>query len=119
MTETLSLQHGVMNSGETDKTFDYVIESTLGVDWTVYAGTYDEPNLEQPIGSQIVAPPGGLYFWLISGALNGTTPAGSHSVELTLTDTALPEDSQLAVDAIWVGEAPGYASNPFLPLIVR
>ena len=122
ISESVALHQAILRNSGAALSLTPEISSTLDVEWSLYYGTDSAPNLGQPIVSPFSMPMGYADFWLVSDALGAETPAGPHSVQLTLVNGALADDVQTIYDTVWVGDwvaPPGPPANPFLPLILR
>lgn len=101
--DVMRFRHSVNAPPERDLEITFAISSTLDMGWSLYGGTYQEPDPLNPITGAYALPAGyGRTIWLVSSPVPETASAGAYSVRLTAHDVS--GESLWASDLFWVGE---------------
>ncbi|GAG04765.1 unnamed protein product, partial [marine sediment metagenome] len=85
---------------------DVTYTSTLGIEWQLYGGSVEEPDLSAPIEGPItlVWNPS-FHLWLIAD-VPVDAPEGGGNLFVTITSVDTPTLTSTATDLFWVGELP-------------
>jgi len=125
-TQSITIHEHVDNQtgGVVTLTVDYT--STVSGEWRLYGGTWNDPNLSDPIteATQIVLNNGASHqIWLLDDEAPTSTQAGPHS--LTITATSVTSAALYTWDIVpmwsgeWVAPPGGFSNKVYLPLVLR
>lgn len=122
-TQSISIHHQIAPGDFAPFTVSVTYESDLGVQWGLYGGDADEPNLGDPITAPLPVT-GFTDIWLVSDPLPADTAHGGYGVVITATNVLSPADLRWAGDVIWVGDWVAPSLPPptypiYLPLLRR
>jgi hypothetical protein len=122
----ITLNHYLINWTGAPLTFTLDYSAPLAVDWRLYGGTWEAPDLNDPLTPPIrVDADGEQQLWFISDPLPGDTADGPCTFILTATNVTSPTDFHWASDLLWVGDwiapppAPWQRYQIYLPLVVK
>ncbi len=116
-TQTISLHHYLHASSWMQATLQ--VTSTLDVDWGLYEGSYDAPNLDRPIAGPVSF--GTKDVWAVSGPVPEGADPGAYTITVRATKSG-STDERVATDLVWVGDwvaPPAGAAVVHLPLLQR
>lgn len=87
--DVIEFSHLLRNLAPSPIQVEFAISSTLGVDWTVYAGDCANPGGRQPVTGPYALDRGReMCLWLVSQAIPHDTVSGYYNVILTAEDAA-------------------------------
>ena len=122
----ISFHHYIDNHLPQAIQVDLTLSPTLALNWRLYRGTWDEPDLKKPLALPVTVGAGDvLDFWLISDPLPAGAAPGPQSVEIAGWRTSHPGEVLRTSDLFWAGPwlapppVPGGGGSVFVPLVTR
>jgi hypothetical protein len=126
-TQTITLHHEIYNFTQSIMTYTLSYSSSLDVNWELYDGDWDEPDLNKPLEGPFVVSNIPQNIWFISDPVPLGTEAGPYYLYLRAESVDDPSDIRKTSDYFWIGDwvvppsekPPDEGWEIFLPLVVR
>jgi hypothetical protein len=105
--DQVQFHHHLLSRSATPVDVDVAAESARDLDWMLYAGTWDSPDLDSPVDGPITLE--GLYdgfdLWVVGDV--PATAEGAETVTVTATWTDDPDHAARTTNILWIGADDG------------